>query len=155
MHSARLSHLQPLLNNAAKAHSYQAKESGVELIIEAPNDGQIVSDHDVLMLILQNLISNAIKYGGKGKVRLIAETVADGRARISVLDDGPGIEPGRLASLFAPFTRGETHGQAGNGLGLTIARQAADLLGASLHAESKPGAGTAFHLELPAPSTTA
>ncbi len=64
-------------------------------------------------------------------------------------DQGPGIDPNKLNSLFAPFTRGETHGQDGSGLGLFIARQAADLLGATLRAESTPGQGTAFYLELP------
>ena len=54
-----------------------------------------------------------------------------------------------LARLFAPFVRGETHGQAGVGLGLFIARQAADVIGATLRAESKVGAGTTFHLHLP------
>ena len=53
-------------------------------------------------------------------------------------------------SLFAPFARNETQGKSGTGLGLTIARQAADLLGTKLHAQSKVGEGTTFHLDLPA-----
>jgi two-component system sensor histidine kinase EvgS len=54
-----------------------------------------------------------------------------------------------MSQLFAPFERGETYGQKGTGLGLTIARQAAELLGAKLSAESKPGEGASFHLDLP------
>jgi signal transduction histidine kinase len=66
-----------------------------------------------------------------------------------VIDQGPGIAEDKLSQLFAPFSRGETHGQPGTGLGLSIARQAADVLGAKLWAESKPGEGSTFHLELP------
>jgi signal transduction histidine kinase len=69
--------------------------------------------------------------------------------RLSVADQGPGIDPARLATMFQPFSRGETHGQSGTGLGLSIARQAADMLGAKLWAESSPGKGSTFHLDLP------
>ncbi len=59
---------------------------------------------------------------------------ADGvEARIAVTDNGPGIEPEQLTRIFSPYARGETHGQAGNGLGLYIARQSADC--------SKPSSG--------------
>ena len=73
-----------------------------------------------------------------------------GLALLIVKDRGIGIAPEVLARLFKPFERGETYGQKGTGLGLTIARQAAELLGAKLSAESKPGEGAAFHLDLPA-----
>ncbi len=68
--------------------------------------------------------------------------------RITVGDTGPGIESSKLEKMFAPFVRGETHGQEGSGLGLSIARQAADLMGAKLWAESEVGKGSKFHLEL-------
>jgi signal transduction histidine kinase len=67
---------------------------------------------------------------------------------IAVSDDGPGIPPERLEKLFAPFVRGDTGGKSGVGLGLYIARQAAEILGASLTAESKLGEGTTFSLTL-------
>ena len=60
------------------------------------------------------------------------------------------LAPEKLAALFDSFTRGDTHGQPGVGLGLSIARQASDLLGARLWAESTPGVGTTFYLQLPA-----
>ena len=62
---------------------------------------------------------------------------------------GPGIAPERLEQLFAPFVRGETRGESGVGLGLYIARQSAEILGATLWAESKVGEGTTFYLQLP------
>src|SRR5438105_10481382 len=108
-------------------------------------------------MILQNLIGNAIKYAPRRPVRISA--TRDGEQhpwRLSVADQGPGIDPAKLAQMFQPFARGETHGQAGTGLGLSIAHQAAAMLGAKLWAESKLGEGSTFHLDLPArPPTTA
>ena len=111
------------------------------------------TDRELLAMVVSNLLSNAIKYGAGEPVRLAArcgaplpETVG---CRVSVIDRGPGIAPDQMCKLFAPFTRGETYGQKGVGLGLFIARQAADLLGARLWAESKPGEGATFHLDIP------
>jgi signal transduction histidine kinase len=66
-----------------------------------------------------------------------------------VSDQGPGIAPDRVRTLFDAFTRGETHGQPGVGLGLNIASHAARLLGSDLQVESKPGEGSTFSLTLP------
>jgi len=115
-----------------------------------------VTDRELVTLVLQNLMGNAVKYTPSGTIRVILrcgdkEEGKKGRASavISVIDEGPGIEPERLEGLFAPFSRGETHGESGVGLGLAIARQAADLAGLRLWAESAPGKGSAFHVELP------
>jgi signal transduction histidine kinase len=139
-----------LLMDVVAQFTYQAKDKDVELTIEAPPEGAIVSDKDLLGMILQNMTSNAIKYGARAPVVLSASPAGndDGAWRLSVADQGPGIPPDKLASLFAPFTRGETQGQPGVGLGLNIARQAADLLGAKLWAESDGTKGTTFHVEV-------
>ena len=102
-------------------------------------------------MILQNLLSNAIKYTQQGGVRLSARPVDNngGGCLVAVVDQGPGLPKERLSELFGTFTRGDTHGQPGVGLGLSIARQAADLLGAKLWAESEPGKGSTFYLQLP------
>lgn len=143
--------LKTLLEELAKSLHYQAEDRGISLMVETPHDCPLVSDRDLIAMIIQNLALNAIKYSPTGtKVILSAKTSGGNAGEICVRDQGPGIDPEKLNSLFAPFTRGETHGQAGSGLGLFIARQAADLLGAALRAESKPGHGTAFYLDLPA-----
>jgi signal transduction histidine kinase len=135
-----------LLDDIARSFAYHAKERKTAIEVVAPANHVEVSDRDLLTMILQNLTSNALKYG-RECVTLQAK-VSPGQCRISVIDRGPGIAPDKLQNLFAPFTRGETYGQAGIGLGLSIARQAADLLGARLWAESEPGQGATFHLEL-------
>lgn len=69
--------------------------------------------------------------------------------RVSVTDQGPGIPPERRAALFQAFSRGETHGQPGMGLGLNIASHAARLLGSELSLESTPGKGATFSFAVP------
>lgn len=134
--------------------SYQAQDKGLHLKVDLGDPCDLICDRDLLSLILHNLVSNAIKYTKKGIVQIVSSkvdknTAGDKCHHLSVLDEGPGISAENLSQLFTPFTRGETHGQSGVGLGLSIARQAADLLGAKLWAESEVGRGSKFHLELP------
>ena len=141
--------LKNLLGEVVAHFSYLARDKSVELKTEAPAQSDVVSDKDLLTLILQNVTSNAIKYGARAPVRLSATATEGGAWRLSVADQGPGISPEKLAELFNTFTRGETQGQPGVGLGLSIARQAAELLGAKLWAETSPERkGTTFHVEL-------
>lgn len=142
-------HVLHLLNETISHFSYQAKDKDVELRAEVPSDCTVISDRELLSLIVQNLLSNAVKYTTRGTVTIRASSDESG-CLISVQDQGPGIAPERLSELFAPFTRGETHGQPGVGLGLSIARQAAEYLGAKLWAESKLGEGSTFYVKLPA-----
>jgi signal transduction histidine kinase len=141
--------IRQVFEEIARGFELHLKQRGLQLEVSAASGCVEVCDRDLLVMILQNLMSNAVKYSMQGTIRLVAEPV-NGRAcaRLCVEDQGPGIAPERLATLFAPFTRGETHGQPGSGLGLSIARQAAELLGARLWAESTVGAGSKFCLEL-------
>jgi signal transduction histidine kinase len=137
-----------LVNELGAQFRHQAIAKGLHVVVDAGADGTIRSDRELLLTVLQNLVGNAIKYSSRGEVR-VAVKRGPGGTSIVVSDQGPGIDPERLERLFAPFVRGDTHGQAGVGLGLFIARQAAEILGASLRADSKVGAGTTFHVRLP------
>ena len=125
----------------------QAADKGLTLQIDR-GPCPTVSDRELVGMILQNLLANAIKYTTRGTVRVAAKTTDDG-CLVSVSDQGQGIPQDKLGELFGAFTRGDTHGQPGVGLGLSIARQAADVLGAKLWAESTVGEGSTFHLHLP------
>jgi signal transduction histidine kinase len=139
----------PLLNELTAHFSYQAKDKGLELRADAPADCTITSDRELLTLIVQNLLSNAVKYAERGSVEATATVSDNGGCVVVVKDQGPGIAADRLDELFAPFTRGETHGKPGVGLGLSIARQAAEFIGARLWAESVPQQGSTFYVQLP------
>jgi signal transduction histidine kinase len=141
--------LSQILNDVLLAFRHQADSKGIKLSVPDRSDLTAVTDRDLLLLILQNIVSNAIKYTARGAVELKAQALADGKMGIAVTDTGPGIAPDRMQLLFAPFTRGETHGQQGMGLGLSIAKQAADLIGASITVHSTVGSGSVFTLALP------
>ena len=98
--------------------------------------------------MLQNLLGKAVKYGVAGTAHVRASD-GSGPVVVAVSDEGPGIAPEQIDRIFDAFRRGEGHAQAGVGLGLTIASQAAKLLGATLTVESTPGVGLTFALTLP------
>src|SRR5690606_19895833 len=99
--------------------------------------------------ILTNLVANAHQYGGD-EVTIDACRV-DGRVRVSVTDDGPGVDPAIESAIFEPFMRGSADRRSpGVGLGLAICRRLADAMGGSLTYERRDGDGSRFVVELPA-----
>ncbi|HEU4457430.1 MAG TPA: HAMP domain-containing sensor histidine kinase [Longimicrobium sp.] len=113
---------------------------------------RVLADPDKAGQVLLNLLSNAVKFtGAGGEVRLECGA-ASGRARLAVRDTGPGIPPERLESIFEPFVqleRGLAAQREGTGLGLAISRDLARAMGGDVWAESTPGKGSVFTLELP------
>jgi signal transduction histidine kinase len=115
----------------------------------------VQADAAALTHCLENLILNAIKYGGAARwARVHAEVVEGGpRVRISVEDRGEGIDAADLPHIFEPFYRGKAAQAAqihGAGLGLSLARDMAEGMGGRLEARSERGRGSTFTLELPA-----
>jgi signal transduction histidine kinase len=127
----------------------QAHEKGLELIVERCGD-VARSDPSLLSQILQNLITNAIRYTREGFVRLrcLHETPL---IRLEVLDTGFGIAPDDLEQIFEEFYQVETGASRpdGLGLGLSIVRKTAQLLGCDIKVESKLGEGSAFSITVP------
>jgi CheY-like chemotaxis protein/HPt (histidine-containing phosphotransfer) domain-containing protein len=110
--------------------------------------------------ILLNLLDNAIKFTRQGEVRLVVEPVADspGMIRFSVRDTGPGMTADVQSRVFQAFAQGDgsvTRKFGGTGLGLTICRQLAELMGGTLTLESTPGEGSTFQFILPLPTARA
>ena len=146
--------LRPLLSEIAGRFTNEARAKGLTLDLEVPEQAEAETDPELVTLVMQNLLGNAIKYTAQGRVRVTAKALMGGEAShygwsLDVSDEGPGIAPQNLNRLFDAFSRGDTHGQAGLGLGLSIASQAAKLLGAKLEVESKVGIGSTFRLLLP------
>jgi signal transduction histidine kinase len=129
--------------------SAEAKKLGLAVV--APATAEIQSDAGLLRVILENIIGNAIKYSDHGTITVAVKMIDDARGpgcELSISDEGAGIKPEQLATLFDAFKRGDTHGQPGVGLGLFIASQAARILGAQLGVRSTVGKGTTFSVVL-------
>ena len=100
-----------------------------------------------------NLITNAVRYGGKGCLIGVRWRLDAGRPLFSVSDDGPGIEARhlpRLSERFYRVDRNRSRDSGGTGLGLAIVKHAAQRHGGQLHIESTPGLGSTFSIEFPA-----
>jgi two-component system, sensor histidine kinase and response regulator len=120
-----------------------------EFVVRDGSGVVVRADRERLRQIVDNLISNAIKYGKPAK-RVITETALSGdHVIIRVTDEGPGIPPEQLATIFDRFQRVAGQGGRGHGLGLYIAAALARLHGGVLSVESEVGRGSTFTLSLP------
>jgi len=110
-----------------------------------------VEDH--LKMLLMNLLTNAVAYSHKGGVvRVRGCCEASGGARVTIADEGIGIPPEKLPSIFDAYYRTNEavrHNKESSGLGLTIVKEVAELHGIRLRVTSRLGAGTTFELEFP------
>jgi signal transduction histidine kinase len=123
--------------------------AGVSLTVEVAEDARVHGDRARLAQVIDNLLSNALKYGEGKPVRIDVGRRGD-RVELSVSDQGPGIAPRDLQRIFQRFERAvASRSITGLGLGLHISRQIAERHGGTLDVESEPGAGARFTLRLP------
>jgi two-component system phosphate regulon sensor histidine kinase PhoR len=131
-----------------------AQERHVEINIKAEVEPLTVrGDHDELIRIFENLLENALKYGGTGKrVDITVGRGSDGKARIAVRDYGPGIASEHLPRLTERFYRvdvDESRAQGGTGLGLALVKHIVNRHRGRLTIESEQGEGATFTVDLP------
>ena len=121
--------------------------------VVGPDVPLLATDPGKLQQVLYNLLSNAIKFSPEGgRVELSAAREDEGHVRLSVADRGPGIDPEHHALIFEKFRQidaGVTRRHTGTGLGLTISRELAGLLGGRLEVDSALGRGATFSLVVP------
>lgn len=140
------------LRDAVRDVEPVAQAAGVTMAIEAPPvpSAGVRADATRLRQVLQNLLTNAVKYnraGGRVAARLTRHA---GFVRVCIADDGIGMTPEQQAALFQPFNRlgRETAGIEGTGLGLVIARDLVQAMGGQLGVHSEPGRGSEFMVDL-------
>ncbi len=146
--------LTAFVQDTARFWAAPAAQKGLAFVAPEPAEPLwLRGDPYRLRQILNNLLSNALKFTSAGTVAFEAATRASGEGRfelrLTVRDQGQGIAPDAMARLFAPFAQGSaevarTYG--GTGLGLTVSRDLARLMGGELVAVSEPGQGAAFTL---------
>ncbi|MBN2826116.1 MAG: response regulator, partial [Campylobacterales bacterium] len=104
-----------------------------------------------IVQILTNFMSNAVKFTDKGEVGLYVNKIGENRVRFEVRDTGIGLTPQQQANLFQSFSQADgstTRKYGGTGLGLTISKQLAQLMGGDVWVESEFGKGSSFFFEL-------
>ncbi|PSQ77389.1 MAG: histidine kinase, partial [Bacteroidetes bacterium QH_7_62_13] len=131
----------------------QAEEKGIDFRIDTSSSTpRVEADPGGLQIVLQNLLSNALKYTGEGgtvRVRTVREQYG---VLLEVEDTGIGMDPDRVESLFEPFrqaSEGLDREYEGSGVGLAVTKKAVDGMGGNLSVETKKGEGSAFRVRLP------
>jgi signal transduction histidine kinase len=147
-----------ILQSVDKSVAILLEESGCRIEYEVePGLPEVLGDLSGLAQCLQNLVGNAIKYGGKNGLVGVSASLHQGRKDrreilITVRDSGPGIEGSELRNIFEPFYRSPKVVKAqihGTGLGLTVAARLAEEMGGRLSVTSQIGVGSTFTLHLP------
>ena len=140
--------VQPILESLTPV--YKGKDIQVKNL--TINNGiKVVSDNVKCYHILQNIISNALKFTEKGSVEITA-AIIDEKVKIAVNDSGIGISSDKQMIIFDEFRQADEKNSrkfGGTGLGLAIAKKYSILLGGYIEVESEPGVGSTFTLVLP------
>ncbi|MDB5954377.1 ATP-binding protein [Ramlibacter sp.] len=125
----------------------------VSLVFQEPHDvPTLYTDDRKLSQILRNFISNALKFTPKGEVRVSARFIGEGMVTFSVADSGIGIAPEFHQSIFQDFSQLQSPLQRrlrGTGLGLSLSKKLALLLGGTVRLDSEAGKGSVFSVTIP------
>ncbi|MBS1659684.1 MAG: response regulator [Bacteroidetes bacterium] len=149
--------LNELVGDAVDILSIKAFEKQLELICDIDPDlpARVWGDPLRIRQILVNLLGNAIKFTEKGEVSIAVRATYQQTQKLQLLitvkDTGIGIPPEKINRIFESFTQADsstTRKYGGTGLGLTISKSLAELMGGHLTAESEPGKGSTFFLQL-------
>jgi PAS domain S-box-containing protein len=131
-----------------------AKEISLQLRFDTPIPRTINTDPTRLRQILMNLVGNALKFTSQGAVTVRVariESAAGPAIELSIMDSGIGMSPEQLSRLFKPFSQADTSTTrkfGGTGLGLTISRHLAQLLGGEISVTSEAGRGSTFKVTI-------
>lgn len=127
-----------------------------EISIRIENlEGELEGDRELMEYVVYNLLTNAVKYSNSGTQVTVACRVDRGRLRLSVQDQGIGMDAKELRQIFKKFyrtKRAEASGETGTGIGLSIVEQIVQHHGGEVEVTSQPGQGSCFTVVLPARS---
>jgi len=150
--------LHSLIHNICSGLRIQAREKGLELVLELDEELKqipISTDPTRISQILFNLTGNAIKFTSSGSVKIqvkVLDKDADKiSVRFSITDTGIGINPEKMESIFEPFTQASTsttRNYGGTGLGLAIVKRLLTLFESSVNLESEEGKGSKFWFDI-------
>lgn len=146
--------LDQVLSKATDLFAYRAEEKAIQLYCTKDANCPVSLKGDRLRLaqILNNLLSNALKFTDKGRIHLQVQSVHNGaQLQFSVKDSGIGMNAEQCLNLFKPFSQvdeSSSRKYGGAGLGLSICKNLVELMGGTIWVESVPGQGTTFHFTI-------
>jgi signal transduction histidine kinase len=145
--------LDDVLHRALDSLAGPVQDAGAQ--ITADPLPAVTGDADRLQQLLQNLLTNAIKFtDGVPQIEISAETESPTETRVTVRDHGIGFQPGQAELIFRPFQRLNSPDRfEGSGIGLAVCQKIVDQHRGRIWAEGRPGEGAAFHLTLPLAAT--
>jgi signal transduction histidine kinase len=143
-----------VINETMKRYERPIREKGLQLDLKlAEGDLSLISDRAKVERVFQNVFNNAVKFTSDGEISVKASpSTQRDRVEIEISDTGIGIEQSKIDSIFEPFHQADNSMQrsySGLGIGLTVARRMAELIGGRLAVSSKPGAGTRVTMSFP------
>jgi signal transduction histidine kinase len=142
-----------VLEDVCRATALRPDAQGLSLSVQSDGVGLVaLADSQRLTQVIDNLATNAVKYGASGGVVIFRATRTDLGIRVEVNDNGPGLNAQKQTQLFEPFNRLglERTTVEGHGIGLALAKRLVELQGGSIGVISEPGEGATFWVELPA-----
>jgi len=139
--------LTALIRDVVASFAPGAERNGVDLRADVTGIPEIALDPERIRQVLDNLVTNALRYIPAGGSVRIEAADAEAGIRVSVCDTGRGMTPDQLSRIFERFVKSADSG--GSGLGLAIARSLVEAHGGTITAESAPGTGTTIAFTLP------
>jgi len=148
-----------IVNETVKRYDKGIREKGLTVNVEIADSGvAIVSDRSKVERVFQNVFNNAVKFTREGSVTVRVQPSSDRRSVVfEVVDTGTGIEENKIDSIFEPFHQADNSSVrsfSGLGLGLTVARRMAEIIGGKLEITSRPNVGTRVLMSFPAQAAT-
>ncbi|MBN2046445.1 MAG: HAMP domain-containing histidine kinase [Anaerolineaceae bacterium] len=141
-----------MLEDAVKRHNLLAQPKGTRVVLESVDSGLIETDPERMRQVLDNLISNAVKYAPPESIVRVRALKSEEYWRVEVIDQGPGIKEEERSRLFQDFGRlssRPTGGERSTGLGLSITRRVIEAHGGQIGVESSVGSGSTFWFTVP------
>ena len=143
-----------MVTETTKRYEKAIREKNLRLDVSiAQGETAIVSDRAKIERVFQNVFNNAVKFTAEGDINVkVQPSPHRNRVDIEITDTGVGIEQSKIDSIFEPFHQADNsihRSYSGLGIGLTVARRMAELIGGNLSVTSQPGVGTRVTMSFP------
>ncbi len=148
----KLNSLNKLVQERVELFEYQAKKKGIEIFRSFIEVEEFLFDQHYISQVVDNLVSNAIKFSEPNKNIYVSINYSDGKVKVSIKDEGPGISQSDQNNLYMPFGKLSAEpigGENSTGLGLSIAKKVIETHKGTISVESELGKGTTFSFSLP------